>query len=1149
MQWVRSFSQISKNDTALAGGKGASLGEMTGAGISVPPGYVILSNAFDKFLEVSDVGIEIDAILKTVNIDAMHTIESASEQIQRLILEEKEIPKEIEEEILSEFKQLGTEFVAVRSSATAEDSAAAAWAGQLDTFLNTTEETLLQNVRKCWASLFTPRAIFYRFEKELNNEHISVGVVVQKMVNSEAAGIAFSVHPVTEDHNQMIIEAGFGLGEAVVSGEITPDSYVVTKDPRKILDKNIITQKKGLFRKAGGGNEWRETKNGAEQVLSGDEILKLSETVVTIENHYGSPQDIEWAKEGDDIYITQSRPITTLSNKEKENSTIATLKNKNWDVDWDADLPHLAISITCNAYFERPKKLFGTSLNHFFVTFREGKAVAYLEADDLGQFSTSLVERVNTVEKAEKWAKSFRNIADEITVELSRTNPADFLKRLDHFNNLFDEYGAWQIATKAVYSVLPSDIEKNIPVILEDARKYSEKFYKELSIFFSIGTHLAKENEGYSGEDLVSLTLGELQTYLKGGSFPPVDVLRERWECSGMYLDNKPNTTVLSCSEVEDIELGWTVHYDGNEIKGTVAYRGRVQGKCRLIKDFKGASIKEGEILVTVMTDPNYVPLMKKAAAIVTDGGGMLSHAAIVSREMKKPCIIGTKISTQVLKDGDEVEVDADKGIVRVLGKEPSIVDGLNREEWAVLKTPAAPLIFEYNSPSWVINSVETYGEYAPLKKYVGLLEKNGDITTLGIHKADYFNSAKYLWEHREKLAEVFQDFDKGEKDFLEFIEKLQDGSLSIVENFKEFLDVYYSMYSPGIMFDGFLVFSEAVVQEVKGAIGDKHQEEIDLLLQMPNLSFSQEEHLSLLNVANADESKRKALLNEHREKFHWILNNYKKVEKLPLSFFEENLKALLESADLDKHIQELVSYSKDHKDKIESLRNQGEMSNDYIDDLCLLGKIAYYVDCRKASNLIGNHWIGEYIKTQSRNIGIKYEDALMLLSDEFEKLVMDKGAHIPDVSNRHERFGVVFEDGTKRVCEGVACDEVKDFLTAQVGSDEIKEIKGAPAFKGLVKGKVKIFSYATEKTLEPGEILVTSMTRPDFVPLMKKAAAIITDEGGITSHAAIVSRELKVPCVIGTKIATQILKDGDEVEVSANEGVVRILSRENEES
>lgn len=196
--YTKPFSSLTKRDAHIAGGKGASLGELIQSGIPVPDGYVVLASTFDSFLAETDLTQEIEAILGTVDTGVIHTVEQASVQIQDLI-KNVPMPQAIADEISSEFQKLGAEFVAVRSSATAEDGADHAWAGQLSSYLNTTEESLLERVQDCWASLFTPRAIFYRFEKGLHDTHISVAVVVQKMVNSEKSGIAFSVHPVTED--------------------------------------------------------------------------------------------------------------------------------------------------------------------------------------------------------------------------------------------------------------------------------------------------------------------------------------------------------------------------------------------------------------------------------------------------------------------------------------------------------------------------------------------------------------------------------------------------------------------------------------------------------------------------------------------------------------------------------------------------------------------------------------------------------------------------------------------------------------------------------------------------------------------------------------------------------------------------------------
>lgn len=311
MSYIRKFIEFGRGDAAIAGGKGASLGEMTRAGIPVPPGFVICADAFEFFLRENNLHADIDAALARVSAHDVASVERASEEISSLVTGAS-IPDALVAEIRSSFDSLGAEFVAVRSSATAEDGATAAWAGQLESFLNTDASALLDNVRRCWASLFTPRAIVYAREKNLHETHISVAVVVQKMVASEVSGIAFSVHPVTEDYNQIIIEAGVGLGEAIVSGQITPDSYVVEKLPRKIVDVYVSEQSRALFRASGGGNEWRDVV-GSAQKLNEAEILELAEIVVHIESHYGFPCDIEWAQEGGKFYIVQSRPITTLS--------------------------------------------------------------------------------------------------------------------------------------------------------------------------------------------------------------------------------------------------------------------------------------------------------------------------------------------------------------------------------------------------------------------------------------------------------------------------------------------------------------------------------------------------------------------------------------------------------------------------------------------------------------------------------------------------------------------------------------------------------------------------------------------------------------------------------------------------------------------
>ncbi len=313
MKYIKKFKDLNKNSVDIAGGKGASLGEMINSNISVPDGFVILSPTFDRFIEETDIGTEISSELSKVNKGDVNSVDNASGVIQSLILN-KEVSPDITDEILRQFKSQKLELVAVRSSATAEDSSTASWAGELESCLNIAEDSLIESIKKCWASLFTPRAIFYRIEQGLSKKKVSVAVVVQKLVKSEVSGVTFTVHPVTQDKNQMIIEAGYGLGEAIVGGLITPDAYVIDKKEMKILDINISAQEKEIIRnKYKGTKEVKITGNRKEkQKLTDKQIVKLAKVCKEIEKNYKFPCDIEWALEKGKFYIVQSRPITTL---------------------------------------------------------------------------------------------------------------------------------------------------------------------------------------------------------------------------------------------------------------------------------------------------------------------------------------------------------------------------------------------------------------------------------------------------------------------------------------------------------------------------------------------------------------------------------------------------------------------------------------------------------------------------------------------------------------------------------------------------------------------------------------------------------------------------------------------------------------------
>jgi pyruvate,water dikinase len=297
------LEEVGKDDVSVVGGKGASLGEMINVGAPVPGGFAVTAQAYRDFINRSGIADDIFEALK-VDVNDPVALNAAADKAKRLVLE-AEVPKDIEKDIRNRYQEMckreGKEvFVAVRSSATAEDLPDASFAGQQETFLNMKgEDQVFEAVQKCWASLYGARAIFYRVEQGFEHEKVNISVTVQKMVNSEKSGVMFSSHPSTGEP-QVIIEAAWGLGEAVVSGSVSPDNYVVDRAQKKILNKFIAAKEIMIVRDPKTG-ETVTKKVPADMreklVLSDEEILKLADQAEVLEKHYGIPQDIEWAFE------------------------------------------------------------------------------------------------------------------------------------------------------------------------------------------------------------------------------------------------------------------------------------------------------------------------------------------------------------------------------------------------------------------------------------------------------------------------------------------------------------------------------------------------------------------------------------------------------------------------------------------------------------------------------------------------------------------------------------------------------------------------------------------------------------------------------------------------------------------------------------
>ncbi|MBU1071339.1 phosphoenolpyruvate synthase, partial [Patescibacteria group bacterium] len=316
---VLPFNKIDKDDIPLVGGKAANLGEMIQAGLPVPNGFCVTSAAYQLLITHNNLLDTIKKILKITDIHNNKQLHQASNKIVKLITKAN-IPQELTNQIFKSYESLAkgnkTPLVAVRSSATAEDLPDASFAGQQESFLNIKgEANLIQAVRDAWASLFGARAIFYRATKGFDHFKVSLAVPIQLMIQSEISGVAFSINPVTNNKNQIIIEAGYGLGDYIVQGVITPDHYIVNKDDFTIHSRQIIPQTiKEVYKYPSGVKKKRVSKQKINlQKLPDDLILKLAKIVDSIQKHYYFPQDIEWALEKGQLYIVQSRPITTIS--------------------------------------------------------------------------------------------------------------------------------------------------------------------------------------------------------------------------------------------------------------------------------------------------------------------------------------------------------------------------------------------------------------------------------------------------------------------------------------------------------------------------------------------------------------------------------------------------------------------------------------------------------------------------------------------------------------------------------------------------------------------------------------------------------------------------------------------------------------------
>jgi pyruvate,water dikinase len=312
------FDQIGKDDVALVGGKGANLGEMTRHQIPVPPGFVVSTHAYRQVVEAAGLEATIHAELDGLEANDTAKLNAVSANVRHAFLT-AEMPVAIATQIVDAYGALAADLVAVRSSATAEDLAEASFAGQQATYLNISgSDNVVSAVQRCWASLFEGRAIFYRIQTGFDHASIDLAVPVQEMVQSEVSGIMFTINPITGDDSSVMIEAVHGLGEAAVSGMVTPDSYIASKDPLVVQEAAVTPQSEQLVYtpdqtdEAGERNTWQPVAAELrdQRKLNDDQVLELTAIGTRLADHYGVPQDIEWAWAQGQFHLLQTRPVT-----------------------------------------------------------------------------------------------------------------------------------------------------------------------------------------------------------------------------------------------------------------------------------------------------------------------------------------------------------------------------------------------------------------------------------------------------------------------------------------------------------------------------------------------------------------------------------------------------------------------------------------------------------------------------------------------------------------------------------------------------------------------------------------------------------------------------------------------------------------------
>jgi phosphoenolpyruvate synthase/pyruvate phosphate dikinase len=1075
---IKRFKDISSADVGSCGGKWASLGELMRAWFPFADGFVLTIEAFGK----------------------NHN--------------------EWADAVYAAYDQLNTQYVAVRSSATKEDGVDDSFAWQFDTYLFVNRETLIEQIMECHKSIDSPRIIAYCESKGINISEIKVAVVIQKMINSEVAGVAFTVNPVTNNRDEIMMEWWFWLGEAVVSGMITPDNYIWSKAKQSITDKSISHQTKKLvldMSKWGTIEESVESTIQEVQKLSDSHITQLAQLSEKIEQHYGKPMDIEWALEDGKLYILQARPITTLVTQIPQTNIVPREKvlQRNfpvlgyttgayyefhgihlWPVIWKRDreimatyhVPQVFLIQDPRAYYttnvldiiqdinedfekstdqynqeiykavriepgnsyddlaalsEIHKLSYGLMLLWFDLVIDIKSYIDKLVPDQSASFLWFLETPIQktAIQREQHAINAIRkNNAHNDTIELEQLTydfgyiHQDYLGEawtVEKYKELLAQEDALTSHMDESYDISHlSEYEQRL-IRMFKKMVYMYEEWRNAMVRCMRAINKTSKKLGIDTDKILYMTVSEFEEMCQKQDKNLIlsdELLAKRKEWFVAHFDNGIYTEYTGKQEVEKFlsETGIMHFWDKkniavDELKWTVAFPWYAIGRARLVFDQKDANaVQEWEILISPMTQVEFLWWMRRCGAIVTDEWGIICHAAIVAREFGKPCILSAKDATSAIKNGDLVEVDANMGVVRIVEK---FQDNL-----------LAKARKKNRAGRWSLLSCYYFGNHytQSLQEKMGISLEEAIII---VHK--WYSACYFLEEHKKKFGTHFAKMAQEDTTLLQW------WSDKLIEN------------------------TDIILGTIKELMGKN-----------------------------------------------------------------------FEAGDMDRFLEAFYNYSVYHRII--------KVSVDYLSADILSTALSPFEKARVYAEPVYEN-TEVYMRYVADALGKKHSIASELIlatsPEQFADILVWKITDISVLQNQFESSVFYIHQGKTQYISWSSAQEFEQKLTAKNEAQET--ISGQTAYPGKVQWRVRIVLDPKPDTVfERWDILVTGMTRPEYLPLVEKSAAFVTDAGWILSHAAITARELHKPCVIGTEVASKILQDGDLVEVDADSGTVKILEK-----